>query len=356
MEIRELLQQALDCGASDMFIIAGLPLTYKVNGRQQRMGERLTPAQTEAAIQAIYTLSERSPRALQQADADDDFSFAIPQMGRFRANVLHQRGTLAAVLRVIRFGLPDPAALGIPAQVMDVARQRKGLVLVTGPAGNGKSTTLACLIDAINHEREAHIITMEDPIEYIHRHNRSIVTQREIGSDAPSYVSALRSALRESPDVILLGEMRDLETTEVAMTAAETGQLLFSTLHTTGAANTIDRIVDVFPASQQGQVRIQLSMVLQAVISQQLVPTTDGGQAAVFEVMRSTPAIKNMIREAKTFQLDAAIQAGAAEGMCTMDDSLCRLYAAGRITRDTVLTYCLRYETTQRKLDALSRL
>ena len=239
MEVRQMLQQALDCGASDIFIIAGLPLTYKVNGRQRRCGERLMPADTEAALRAIYALAGRDAARLRQSDADDDFSFAIPQMGRFRANVLHQRGTLAAVLRVIRFGLPDPAALGIPPQVLDIARARKGLVLVTGPAGNGKSTTLACLIDRINREREAHIITMEDPIEYIHRHDRSIVTQREIGSDSPSYVSALRSALRESPDVILLGEMRDLETTEVAMTAAETGQLLFSTLHTTGAANTV---------------------------------------------------------------------------------------------------------------------
>lgn len=356
MQIRDILQQALDREASDIFIIAGLPLTYKVSGRQQRVGDRLTPQDTEQLVRAIYALCERRTDLLTQSDADDDFSFAIPNMGRFRANVLHQRGTIAAVLRVIRFGLPDPYKLGIPPQVLDTVNKLKGLVLVTGPAGSGKSTTLACLIDAINHKRESHIITMEDPIEYIHRHDRSIVTQREIGSDSPSYVSALRSALRESPDVILLGEMRDLETIEVAMTAAETGQLLFSTLHTTGAANTIDRIIDVFPASQQAQVRIQLSMVLQAVISQQLVPTVDGGQTAVFEVMSTNPAIKNLIREAKTHQIDAAIQAGAAEGMCTMDDSLCRLYAQKRITRDTVLTYCLRYETTVRKLGAIDSL
>lgn len=356
MQIRDVLQQALDRSASDIFIIAGLPLTYKVSGHQQRVGERLTAQQTQEIIQAIYDLCERRTDLLAQADADDDFSFAIPNMGRFRANVLHQRGTLAAVLRVIQFGLPDPQKLGIPPQVLSTVNKLKGLVLVTGPAGSGKSTTLACLIDAINHTREAHIITMEDPIEYIHRHDRSIVTQREIGSDAPSYVSALRSALRESPDVILLGEMRDLETIEVVMTAAETGQLLFSTLHTTGAANTIDRIIDVFPASQQAQVRIQLSMVLQAVISQQLIPTVDGGQTAVFEVMTTNPAIKNLIREAKTHQIDAAIQAGAAEGMCTMDDSLCRLYANKRITRDTVLTYCLRYETTVRKIAAIDSL
>lgn len=325
MVILDVLKQALELGASDIFIIAGLPLTYKVNGRQQRMGERLMPEGTREFVEGIYSICGRSPERMETPDADDDFSFAIPHMGRFRANVLHQRGTLA-------------------------------MVLVTGPAGSGKSTTLACLIDAINHNRESHIITMEDPIEYIHRHDRSIVTQREIGSDSPSYVSALRSALRESPDVILLGEMRDLETIEVAMTAAETGQLLFSTLHTTGAANTIDRIIDVFPASQQSQVRIQLSMVLQTVISQQLIPTTDGGQTAVFEVMNNNAAIKNLIREAKTHQIDAAIQAGAAEGMCTMDDSLCRLYAQKRITKDTALTYCLRYETMVRKLSAMDSL
>ena len=325
MVILDVLKQALELGASDIFIIAGLPLTYKVNGRQQRMGERLMPEGTREFVEGIYSICGRSPERMETPDADDDFSFAIPHMGRFRANVLHQRGTLA-------------------------------MVLVTGPAGSGKSTTLACLIDAINHNRESHIITMEDPIEYIHRHDRSIVTQREIGSDSPSYVSALRSALRESPDVILLGEMRDLETIEVAMTAAETGQLLLSTLHTTGAANTIDRIIDVFPASQQSQVRIQLSMVLQTVISQQLIPTTDGGQTAVFEVMNNNAAIKNLIREAKTHQIDAAIQAGAAEGMCTMDDSLCRLYAQKRITKDTALTYCLRYETMVRKLSAMDSL
>ena len=273
MDVRETLRQAVEMGASDIFIIAGLPLTYKVDGRQRRMEARLMPADTAAVISDIYTLCGRSRSRIEREDMDDDFSFSIPDLGRFRANVLHQRGSLAAVIRVIRFGLPEPEKLNIPPEVLASARLMKGLVLVTGSAGSGKSTTLACLINAINQTREGHIITMEDPIEYIHRHDRCIVTQREISTDSPSYVSALRSALRESPDVILLGEMRDYETIEVAMTAAETGQLLFSTLHTTGAANTVDRIIDVFPAGQQAQVRMQLSMVLQAVISQQLVPT-----------------------------------------------------------------------------------
>ena len=354
MDVRETLRQAVEMGASDIFIIAGLPLTYKVDGRQRRMEARLMPADNAAGISDIYTLCGRSRSRIEREDMDDDFSFSIPDLGRFRANVLHQRGSLAAVIRVIRFGLPEPEKLNIPPEVLASARLMKGLVLVTGSAGSGKSTTLACLINAINQTREGHIITMEDPIEYIHRHDRCIVTQREISTDSPSYVSALRSALRESPDVILLGEMRDYETIEVAMTAAETGQLLFSTLHTTGAANTVDRIIDVFPAGQQAQVRMQLSMVLQAVISQQLVPTLDGKQTPAFEIMYTNPAIKNLIREAKTHQIDSAIQAGAAQGMCTMDASLLRLVTEKRVSKETALTHCMHYEAMEKRLSAMS--
>ena len=354
MDVRETLRQAVEMGASDIFIIAGLPLTYKVDGRQRRMEARLMPPDTAAVISDIYTLCGRSRSRIEREDMDDDFSFSMPDLGRFRANVLHQRGSLAAVIRVIRFGLPEPEKLNIPPEVLASARLMKGLVLVTGSAGSGKSTTLACLINAINQTREGHIITMEDPIEYIHRHDRCIVTQREISTDSPSYVSALRSALRESPDVILLGEMRDYETIEVAMTAAETGQLLFSTLHTTGAANTVDRIIDVFPAGQQAQVRMQLSMVLQAVISQQLVPTLDGKQTPAFEIMYTNPAIKNLIREAKTHQIDSAIQAGAAQGMCTMDASLLRLVTEKRVSKETALTHCMHYEAMEKRLSAIS--
>lgn len=354
MEIAEILKTAVDCGASDIFIIAGLPLVLKVNGRQQRQaGSALAPRDTAALVASIYALCGRSEARVHSEDADDDFSFSVSGLGRFRANVLHQRGSLAAVIRVIRFSLPNPAALHIPEGVLQTARLMKGLVLVTGPAGSGKSTTLACIIDAINSSREGHIITMEDPIEYIHAHKKCIVTQREILSDTPSYVSALRSALRESPDVILLGEMRDYETIEVAMTAAETGQLLFSTLHTTGAASTVDRIIDVFPASQQQQIRLQLSMILQAVISQQLVPAVDGSMVPAFEVLLTDPAVKNLIREAKTHQIDSAIQAGAARGMRTMDQSLLELVQSGTITKETALTYCIHYETMERRLSML---
>jgi twitching motility protein PilT len=281
---------------------------------------------------------------------DDDFSFSISNLGRFRVNVFRQRGTLAAVIRVIHFGLPDPEKIGIPESVFSLAEQKRGLVLLTGSAGMGKSTTLACMVDRINQTRDCHIITMEDPIEYIHRHNRAIVTQREISIDAPGYLEALRSALRESPDVILLGEMRDYETMSAAMTAAETGVLLFSTLHTTGAANTINRILDVFPANQQQQVKIQLAQILKGVVCQQLVPTLDGGLIPVFEIMKTTPAIQNMIRENKLHQLDSAMQAGAADGMCTMDGSLLKLYREGRISKDTALVSCVHYEAMVKRL------
>lgn len=350
-ELYQVLQKAVEIGASDVFAVAGAPLTYKINGRQQRSGDPLRPEDTQQLVQALYSQAGRDNGAhLSHNAVDDDFSLTVPNLGRFRANILRQRGSLAAVLRVIQFGLPSAEALHIPPQVMAYAQRRKGLVLVTGAAGSGKSTTLACLIDAINHRREGHIITMEDPIEFIHRHDKCLVTQREIGSDTVGYVQALRGALRESPDVILLGEMRDDETMEVAMQAAETGQLLFSTLHTTGAANSVDRIIDAFPAGRQGQVRIQLSMVLQGVISQQLVPTTDGGQTVAFEVMNATPAIKTLIREGRTHQIDATLQAAAGQGMLTMDDSLLALYRAGKITRETVEISCLHPETVKRKL------
>lgn len=353
MDITAILKQAVDCGASDIFVIAGLPLSYRQNGHIVRTeGERLMPDRTAAVVKAVYEIAGKEQSPHFALEGDDDFSFSIQNLGRFRVNIFRQRGSLAAVIRVIRFGLPQPEDLHIPPVVMQIAEKTKGLVLVTGPAGSGKSTTLACMVDHINQNREGHIITMEDPIEYIHRHQKCIVTQREITSDAGSYVRALRAALRESPDVILLGEMRDYETIEVAMTAAETGQLLFSTLHTTVAANTIDRIIDVFPANAQQQVRVQLSMVLQAVICQQLVPTLDGALVPAFEIMLVNPAIKNMIREQKSHQIDSAIFAGADQGMRTMDQSLLELWKQGAISAETAAMYCLNLETMQKKLQA----
>lgn len=350
MNILDILKTAMAKDTSDVFLVAGLPVTYKVKGHQLREGDRLLPEAINDIVGQIYQVSGRDRKLVDQG-MDDDFSFAVRDMGRFRVNVFRQRGSLAAVIRVIRFGLPDPAQLGIPETVLSLAEEKKGLVLITGAAGTGKSTTLACMIDRINHTRDGHIITMEDPIEYIHRHEKSIVSQREISIDTPGYLDSLRSALRESPDVILLGEMRDYDTISSAITAAETGVLLLSTLHTSSAANTINRIIDVFPANQQQQVKIQLAQILKGVVCQQLVPSTDGGQVPVFEIMKSTPAIQNMIREGKLHQLDSTMQAGAAEGMCTMDGSLMQLYRGGKITKETALISCVYYENMKKRLD-----
>lgn len=353
MKLEQLLQEMVDAKASDVFIIAGLPLAYSVSGRQVRLDSApFKPADTEAFVGAIYEASGRNMDTfMQNGNHDDDFSFALPGIGRFRANVFRQRGSYGAVIRVIPFGLPDPAEFHIPDEVLRLAKFQKGLVLVTGPAGAGKSTTLACIIDRLNHERSGHIITMEDPIEYVHKHGTCIVTQREVPTDVATYSEALHSAMRESPDVILLGEMRDQDTIGTAVTAAEMAQLLFSTLHTTGAAGTVDRIIDAFPASQQRQIRIQLSMVLQAIVSQQLVPTVDGGTAPAFEIMITNTAIRNLIREEKTHQLDSAIASGGAEGMRTMDQSLFDLVKSGRVAKEMALQYSIHQEALEKRFE-----
>ena len=356
MDLTGFLKEMVDKRASDVFFIAGLPVTYRAAGRQVRLGdEPLMPADTEAAVRAILSAAGRRTDWIEeQGNHDLDFSFALPGVGRFRANVFRQRGSVSAVVRVIPFGLPDPEEFGIPEEVLRTAELQKGLVLVTGPAGAGKSTTLACIVDRMNHGRSGHVITMEDPIEFVHRHGTCIVTQREVPTDVATYDEALRSAMREAPDVILLGEMRDAETISTAVTAAETAQLIFSTLHTTGAAGTVDRIVDAFPASQQRQIRLQLAMVLQAIVSQQLVPTVDGGVAPAWEIMVSTPAIRNLIREEKTHQIDSAIAARGDLGMRTMDQSLFALVESGRVARDVALQYAVHPEALERRLTAAS--
>lgn len=346
----DILKEATLAEASDLFIVAGLPLTYKINGVMHRVGERLMPDATEKMIREIYELANSPELDKFMKSGDEDFSFSIPGVSRYRVSTYWQRGSWAAVIRVLRPTLPNPAEIDIPDAVMAMKDFNKGLVLVTGPAGAGKSTTLACIVDAINSEQEGHIITLEDPLEYLHRHKKCIVSQREITMDTQSYLVALRAALRQSPDVILLGEMRDFETIQTAMTAAETGHLILSTLHTIGAANTIDRIIDVFPPNQQRQIAVQLSMVLQAVVSQQLVPTVDGDLVPAFEIMTLTPAIRNMIREGKIHQIDGMIYSSAKQDMISMDNSLLNLYKAGRITRETALEYATNPDMLSKKL------
>ena len=350
MDVKKILKEATDNGASDIFIVAGRPLTYKSKGVMECLNEiRMIPKETFEFVTSIYALAERDISKFEET-GDDDFSFSIPGLSRFRVNTYRQRGSLAAVIRVIAFELPDPDVLNIPEDVMCAADFSKGMVLVTGPAGSGKSTTLACIIDRINHSREGHIITLEDPLEYLHRHDKCIVSQREICTDTESYLVSLRATLRQSPDVILLGEMRDYETIQTAMTAAETGHLVLSSLHTTGAANTISRIVDVFEPTQQRQISIQLSMVLQAVISQQLIPDVNGHTIPVFEVMRLNPAIRNMIRDNKIHQIDGVIASSAHEHMRSMDQSLFELYRQRKITKETALKYASNADMLKRKL------
>lgn len=351
MDLKECLHQAINAHASDVFIVAGLPVSFRKNNVICQIGEEeLLPSDTADILADIYQYADSRDMKHLLEKGDDDFSFAINGLSRFRVSAYKQRGSLSAVIRIITFELPNPHTLHIPDYVLHLGEGGKGMVLVTGPAGSGKSTTLACIIDQINQNQHKHIITLEDPLEYLHRHGQSIVSQREINADTENYVSALRAALRQSPDVILLGEMRDYETIEVAMTAAETGHLLLSTLHTIGAANTIDRIIDVFPANQQKQIGVQLSTVLSAVVSQQLVPALDGGMVPALEIMTVTPAIRNMIRENKIPQIDGIIYSSMKEDMISMDGSLLNLYKQGIISKDTALKYSTNPDMLARKL------
>lgn len=350
MTIEELLITAKENKASDVHITVGLPPKMRINGILVDMDyPRLLPPDTEAVISTMM-----SDKRLQQFEelGEIDFSYSIPQIGRYRVNVFHQRGSMAASIRLVSTKIPLPEELGIPKSVVDLYQKKRGLVLVTGPTGSGKSTTLASIIDRINSMREVHVITLEDPIEYLHNHKKAMVNQREVGLDTHSYSNALRAALREDPDVILVGEMRDLETISTAITAAETGHLVLSTLHTIGAASTIDRIVDVFPPHQQQQIRVQLSMVLESVISQQLIPTADKkSRVAAFEVMHSTPAIKNLIREAKSPQINSTIQTSKKLGMQTMDDAIFDMYMKGDIDKENAVSYAQDSQIMEKRID-----
>lgn len=348
--LMDYLNRAVTDGASDLFIVAGGPVSEKLDGRICPISpEKVLPPQTSQLISDLYALADR-PMEDYRRRGDDDFSFAVPGLARFRVNAYRQRGSLAAVVRVVSFDIPDWHALHIPEQVIRLAGVAHGLVLVTGTAGSGKSTTQACIIDQINKTRNCHIVTLEDPIEFLHRDQQSIISQREIAIDTADYLSGLRACLRQAPDVILLGEMRDHETIRTAMTAAETGHLIIATLHTRGAVNTIDRIIDTFPPAQQNQIRIQLSTVLHTVVSQQLIPDLHGCLVPAYEIMHMNSAIRSMIRDSKTYQIDNAISAGGGEDMLTMDQSILSLYRGGQITLETALDHADHPEQLRRRL------
>ena len=352
MDFRAILKDAVEQKASDVFIVTGIPVTFKVNGVIQHQGEeRLSKDDAEALLTEAYNEAGRDMTKF-KTTGDDDFSISIKGLSRFRMSAYKSRGSLSAVIRLIAFDIPEASEMSIPDEVMSVVNKTKGLVLVTGPAGGGKSTTLACVIDEINRSRNNHIITLEDPIEFIHKNHKSIISQREIHADTEDYVTALRASLRQSPDVILVGEMRDFETIRTAMTAAETGHLIISTLHSVGAANTIDRIIDAFPPNQQQQIRVQLSQLLQTVISQQLIPTVSGKLVPAFEIMNCNGAIRNMIRESKIHQIDNAINSFGEEGMISMDNYLIKLCKNNIISAETAVKYSINPDSVERKLNS----
>lgn len=347
MEILELIRMSIEKNASDLHLTVGLPPMMRIHGRLLPTEmEILTSTDVENLINKMLT--EDHKVKLEQARSID---FTYSYIARFRVNVYYEKGYLAAALRFIPFEIPSLEKLGVPFIVGELTRKQRGLILVTGPTGSGKSTTLAAMIDLVNTEQACHIITIEDPIEYLHPHKKSIVNQREVYSDTPSCSLALRDALREDPDVILVGEMRDLETISTAITAAETGHLVFATLHTNDAVQTIDRIIDVFPEGQQSQIRLQTSLALQGVISQRLIPTADGkGRVAAIEAMSVTPAVANLIRERKTHQIYSMIETGSKEGMLSMNQSLADLCKARIIRIGDALSYSNKPELLKRML------
>lgn len=349
LNMNELLAFAVENKASDIHFGAGIPPKLRINGKLVGLEmDAMKPIEVAELLGSV--MNDKQKKVLKER-GEVDFSYAHEICGRFRVNVFMDRGNMAAAFRRVDTVIPRPDQLGVPNSVVELYKRRRGLVLVTGPTGSGKSTTLASIINKANENRTDHIITLEDPIEYVHNHKKAIVNQREVGMDTLSYNNALRASLREDPDIILVGEMRDYETISIAVTAAETGHLVFSTLHTIGAASTIDRVIDVFPPHQQQQIRTQLSMVLVAVISQQLLPTADGkGRVAAFEVMIANPAIRSLIRDGKTHQIQATVQTSKAQGMITMDDALFDLYQGGVISRDMALTYAQEIDVLRKKL------
>ncbi|MDF1546064.1 MAG: type IV pilus twitching motility protein PilT [bacterium] len=348
--LRELLEDMVKMNASDLHLTVGAPPVVRVDGKLQRMNyDPLTPDQTKKL--AYSMLSEKQKMKFEQ-NSELDLSFGIESMSRFRCNLFLQRGNVAVVLRQIPYEIKTFDELGLPKVASDFASLPRGLILVTGPTGSGKSTTLAAIIDKINRERPVHIITVEDPIEYLHRHQKALINQREVYADTSSFASALKYALREDPDVVLVGEMRDLETIESALSISETGHLAFATLHTNSAAESINRIIDAFPTNQQSQVRVSLSFSLQAIVSQTLIPKVGGGRVVALEILVVTPAIRALIRDDKIHQLYSMLQSGQKFGMKTMNQSLAELYQTGKISLNDAMNYS---HNTQELSEMLSR-
>ena len=340
VSVQEFLSTLLDLDGSDLHLTAGAPPTVRVHGDLVRL-ENYPPLDPETLRQLIYSILPQRHREHFEQNLELDTSYSLPGKARFRVNVYQQRDAMGAAFRLIPFEIRTLEQLGLPVNLSDMARLPRGLVLVTGPTGSGKSTTLAAMVDIVNQERPCHIMTVEDPIEYLHHHKTSLVNQREVGADTKSFSEALKHVLRQDPDVVLVGEMRDLETISTAVTAAETGHLVFATLHTQDAPQTIDRIIDAFPPHQQQQIRVQLSTTLQGVITQQLLQTWDGkGRVCVCEVLVATPAIRHLIREGKVHQIYSSMQAGGRYGMRTMDQGLAALVQSGKISFELALQRC----------------
>jgi twitching motility protein PilT len=333
IDFADLLMEVVSRRASDLHLAAGAPPTVRVRGRLTRLeGYPILSATDTREI--VYSILSGDQRQRLETHWQLDFAYSIPGQARFRVNAYYQRGAVGAAFRLIPFDLTSIDALGLPSPVHEFTRKPRGFVLVTGPTGSGKSTSLAAMIDEINSTREEHIMTIEDPIEFLHSHKKCLVNQRELGSDATSFAEALKAALRQDPDVILVGEMRDIETISTALTAAETGHLVFATLHTQDTAQTVDRIIDVFPSAQQSQVRMQLSVALQGIMTQQLLPTADGsGRVVACEVLVPNAAVRNLIREGKTHQIYSVLQTGSAQGMQTMDAALVQLIRSGKVSQ-----------------------
>ncbi|PID80239.1 MAG: type IV pili twitching motility protein PilT [Clostridiales bacterium] len=338
MKMDDILKNAVAMGASDIHITVGSPVIYRLDGVLKPIDDRkLMPQDAEDIVLSMMNQQQKEKFA---ENGEVDFSYALSHVGRFRVNAFMQRGTMGMAVRVVVLDIPKISALGLPPVVRELTEKKSGLILVTGPTGSGKSTTLASMIDVINGSRNDHIITIEDPIEYLHKHNQCIVNQREIGADSKSFGNALRAALRQDPDIILVGEMRDADTMQTAITAAETGHLVMSTLHTKSAVETIERIIDVFPPHQQNQVRIQLASILEAVISQRLLPRADGsGRVVAYEILIANRAARNLIRTGKTHQLQTVLETGSQFGMVTMANSLLRLHKEGKINRKIMTSY-----------------